>query len=380
MVIFDHGFRLFFLFAGIWASAAILVWSAALLGLEPLGPGGDLLFWHSHEMLFGFAAAAMSGFLLTALPNWTGRKRIQGWSLAAFAALWLAGRAAMLTAPMIGASLAAVLDLGFLSLMAVYVAAEVWRSRNWRNLPVAALITLFAASNWLAHWTALGGAEPPIDGRRLAIFTLAILVAFIGGRIVPAFTRNWLVQSGAKVSIPNFGRFDAAAVGLLVLSFAAALAAPDSALPGWLALITAAVHFVRLMRWQGWLSLAEPLVWTLHLGYLWLVAGVAALGAAWLDWGISETTAMHALTTGAFGTMIIAVMTRASLGHSGRPLRAGPGELIIYLLVLAAGLARLVAPFWADQTQLLIIVAAIAWAGGFGLFSVLYFRLLTRPA
>lgn len=379
MVIFDGGYRLFFLFAGIWASAAILVWGAALLGLEPLGPGGDILFWHSHEMLFGFAAAAMSGFLLTALPNWTGRQPIARWPLAALAGLWLAGRAAMLTVPMIGAGMAAVVDLGFLSLLAVYVAAEVWRAKNWRNLPVAALIALFAASNWLAHWTALGGGAPPIDGRRLAIFTLAILVAFIGGRIVPAFTRNWLVQTGAKVSIPNFGRFDAAAVGLLVLSFGAALAAPDSVLPGWLALITAAVHFVRLLRWRGWLGLAEPLVWVLHLGYLWLVAGVAALGAAWLDWGISETTALHALTMGAFGTMIIAVMTRASLGHSGRPLRAGPGELIIYLLIIGAGLARLLAPFWADQTGLMMIAAAIAWAVGFGLFSVLYFRLLTGP-
>lgn len=371
---------MFFLFAGIWASAAILVWGAALQGYQPLGPGGDLLFWHSHEMLFGFAAAAMSGFLLTALPNWTGRQRIQGWRLAAFACLWLAGRAAIWVAPMIGASLAAVLDLGFLSLMAVYVGVEVWRSKNWRNLPVAALIALFAASNWLAHWTSLGGAEPPIDGRRLAIFTLAVLVAFIGGRIVPAFTRNWLEQRGAQVSIPNFGRFDAAAVGLLVLTLGIALAAPDSAVAGWLALLTAAVHFARLMRWRGWLSLAEPLVWSLHLGYLWLVAGMAALAAAWLDWGISETTAMHALTTGAFGTMIMAVMTRASLGHSGRPLRAGAGEWIIYLLVIAAGLARLAAPFWADQTQLLTSAAAIAWAGGFGLFSVLYFRLLTGPA
>jgi uncharacterized protein involved in response to NO len=263
--------------------------------------------------------------------------------------------------------------------MALYVGGAVWRSRNWRNLPVAALIALFALSNWLVHWSALFGQAPVIDGQRLAIFTIAILVTLIGGRIVPAFTRNWFVQNGIEAPVAKPGRLDKAAAGLLLATIVAALAAPDTSLAGWLAWLTAIVHFARLLRWRGWLTLAEPLVWALHVGYLRLVVGIAALAAAWLGWGISETTALHALTTGAFGTSIIAVMTRASLGHSGRPLHAGPGTLIVYILVIAAGVARVSAPFWGEQTSLLIAAAALLWAGGFGLFAALYFRLLTGP-
>ena len=379
MTILEYGFRPFFLLAGIWAAAVIIVWGSALAGFAPLEPGPGLLFWHSHEMLFGFAAAAMSGFLLTAVPSWTGGQPIQGWRLGCFVAFWLAGRIGIAAAPWLGMVVAAILDLAFLTLMALYLFNEIRRSGNWRNLPVAVLITLFAASNWLVHWQALGGDAPVVDGHRLAVLTLALLLALIGGRIVPSFPFNWLRRNGIETSPAKVGLIDKLAIGLLILTVVAVISAPQSPLTGALAVLTAVLHLARLLRWRGWQTLREPLVWVLHLGYLWLVAGLLLLGAAGLGGLVPENAALHALTMGAFGTMISAVMTRASLGHTGRALHAGPGTLAIYILVTLAAAARVSAPFLEEQAASMLGFAALCWAGGFGLFSVLYFRVLTGP-
>ena len=246
---------------------AVPFWLMSYVGVLVLPAGFDGLLWHQHEMLFGFAGAAIAGFILTAIPNWTGRLPVSGWRLGLLVSFWLAGRLSFLTAASIGPMAAAVLDLSFLTTLAVMIARELISGRNWRNLPVLVLISFFALGNWLVHFEISGIAETAELGIRLSTFVLAILVAVIGGRIVPSFTRNWLARNGAEVLPEPMGRFDAFALAALIIFVVAQVLVPDHRLTSYLALLAGGLHGFRLVRWKGWAIFAEPLMWVLHLGY-----------------------------------------------------------------------------------------------------------------
>jgi len=377
--ILQHSFRPFFMAAGFWAMLAVPFWLTSYMGVLVLPAGFDGLLWHQHEMLFGFAAAAIAGFILTAIPNWTGRLPVSGWRLGLLVSFWLAGRLGFLAAASIGPIAAAVLDLSFLTTLVVIIAREIISGKNWRNLPVLVLISFFALGNWLVHFESSGIAATAELGIRLSIFVLAILVAVIGGRIVPSFTRNWLVRRGAEVVPKPMGRFDTVALAALIIFVVAQVIVPDYQLTSYLALLAGGLHGFRLVRWRGWAIFAEPLMWVLHLGYAWLAVALILIGLAGLTDIVPATAAIHALTVGAFGTMILAVMTRASLGHTGRELTATPSTTVIFILITIAAILRVGAPFLNDQSLSMTWISGITWTAAYGLFTVLYFPVFTQP-
>jgi uncharacterized protein involved in response to NO len=374
------GFRPFFLLAALWAALAIPLWLALFAG-EPAVPTALApAVWHAHEMVFGFAAATVAGFLLTAIPNWTGRLPLQGAPLAALALLWAAGRLGVLLSATVGPLAAAVLDLAFPVAFLAAIAREIAAGRNWRNLPMVGALTLLLVGNLLVHLDALGVAATAALGNRLGIATLVMLITFIGGRIVPSFTRNWLVRERPASAAPaHFDHFDRAALALTALALALWVAAPEARAAAAAELAAGAALALRLLRWRGHRAWREPLVWSLHLGYSWLALGFLLLGADGVAPFLPATTALHALTVGAIGTMTLAVMTRASLGHTGRPLVAGRGTTAIYLLVTLAALLRLAAPLAGASALLLLDLAGAAWSGAFGLFVLLYAGPLALP-
>ncbi|MBV9251220.1 MAG: NnrS family protein [Acetobacteraceae bacterium] len=375
------GFRPFFLLSALWAFAAVPLWLEAYAGGEQLPTMLPFAVWHAHEMVFGFGAATVAGFLLTAIPNWTGRMPLQGGPLGLLALLWASGRFAVLFSAHIGAIAAAVVDLAFPLLFAAAIARELIAGRNWRNLPVLIALTLLFVSNLLVHLSPLGVADTATVGNRLGIATLLMLVSLIGGRIIPSFTRNWLAKQRPDLGAPAaFTRFDRAVLGITAVTLALWVAIPDGPLTPWFCIAAGVAHGVRLGRWRGPATLREPLLWVLHLGYGWLAFGFCLLGLDALVSWLPQTTALHALTIGAIGTMTLAVMTRATLGHTGRPLAADVGTTAIYALVSLATILRLIAPLAGEAYVLVLSLSAAAWSGAFGLFVLLYGRALTSSA
>ena len=378
--IFAAGFRPFFLLAGAWATFAIPIWLCAYAGEIVLPSALPPVVWHVHEMIFGFAFASVAGFLLTAIPNWTGRLPLRGWPLAALALLWLTGRIGVLFSGMFGALPAAVADLSFPLVFLVVVAIELIAGRNWRNLPMLVALSLFLLGNVLVHMHVLGITYTAELGNRIGLGTLLMLIALVGGRIVPSFTRNWLSKAQPNASPPaQTGVVDIVCLVGAVSGIAAWVVQPAGPVSPWIELAGGLAVAVRLSRWRGLATVREPLLFVMHVGYGWLALGLLLLGVNGLYPVLPPTVALHALTVGAIGTMTLAVMTRASLGHSGRQLSADTGTIAIYVLVTFAAILRLAVPFAGTQGLLLTGAAGAAWSAAFGLFLLLYGGLLMRP-
>ncbi len=373
------GFRPFFLLAGLAAALAIPLWLAAYAGRLVLPTGFGAEFWHAHEMVFGFAMAAVAGFLFTAVPNWTGRMPLQGAALGVLVLAWLAGRLATFFSAALGAAAVAI-DLLFPVLLLAAIAREILTGRNWRNLPVLAALALLLLADAWADLAALGLPGDPMMACRLGAAVLVSLIAMMGGRLAPSFTRNWLARMAPAGPMPApFGRLDRAA--LIATPIAALLWAvlPGSPESTATALAAGLLLIARLSRWQGHRTWREPLLLVLHLGYAWLGAGFLWLGLAGLTGWTSPADAAHGLTAGAVGTMILAVMSRATLGHTGQALHAGPGTAAAYALVVLAALLRLAAPFAGEHRLSVLDLAGLCWSLGFGLFVLLYAPALLRP-
>jgi len=379
--LFSAGFRPFFLCSAAWAALAIPLWLAVFAGRVEVPSALAPTTWHVHEMVFGYAAATVAGFLLTAIPNWTGRLPLQGGPLVGLVLLWLIGRIAVLVSARVGgAGVAAVADLVFPALFLGVVAREIVVGRNWRNLPMVGALALLLVGNFLVHAEALGWWTTAAAGNRLGIATLLMLITLIGGRIVPSFTRNWLAKAlpGATLPAP-FDTFDRIVMALTALALALWVVWPDGPVSAPAQLAAGVALAARLARWRGGGTWREPLVLVLHLGYGWLALGFILLGLSELTAWLPPTAALHALTAGAIGTMTLAVMTRASLGHTGRALTAGPGTVAIYALVTLGALLRLIAPLGGSEYLVLLGLAGAAWTGAFGLFAILYGPGLMRP-
>ncbi len=375
-VFLQQGFRPFFLLAGLLALTAVPLWVGSLAGLRTLPDNLDALAWHQHEMLFGFAVAAVSGFILTAVPNWTGREPVAGAELGFLVALWLAGRIVFFLSGSLAPWLVGVVDIAYLVALVAVAAREIIAGGNKRNLSVVGIFALLALGNILVHLERLELADINGMGQRLGLLTIALLIALIGGRVIPAFTGNWLRARGMEKLPPPMGKLDHLAVLVLALFVAAFTLAPDWAGSAWLALLAALLHGVRLSRWRSVGILSESLLWIMHLAYCWLVIALALLGLSGLWASVPGNAALHALSVGAIATMIIAVSTRASLGHTGRALTAGRGTLLIYLCITLAAVARVGAPFGGEG---LLWLSATAWTVAFGLYTLLYFAVFTRP-
>lgn len=371
------GFRTFFPAAALWACVSMLLWVLTLRGVVSLPTAFHPVTWHLHELLFGFVAAAIAGFLLTAIPNWTGRPALSGSPIAALLALWLLGRIAVAFSAWIGPWLAMVPDLAFLIALAFLVARELLAAENRRNLPLLAILALLIIANAMVHIGVNAGPAWVAAGERLAIALIAILISLIGGRVIPSFTGNWLRKRGAKTLPPQAGRMDAIALIFGAVALIAWAFTGFNSITGIALLIAGILHGIRLARWRGHATAREPLLLILHLGYAWLAIGMLMLG--WAGWMPHlGSTAIHALTAGAMGTMIAAIITRASLGHSGRALHAGPGTSLVYALILIAGLARVLAPLLGMPRAPALDLAATAWIAGYALLFILYLPLYLR--
>ncbi len=373
-----YGFRPFFLGAALWAAIAIALWVGMLTTGFQLPSRFDPLSWHIHEMLFGFVLAAVAGFLLTAIPNWTGRPPLSGAPLAILTSLWLLGRAVWLISGWVPAWVAIAADLSFPVALAAIVAREIMVSGNRRNVPIIAPVTVLAVADLLMDLRLEGFGDASSYGWRLGLTAILILISVVGGRIVPNFTRNWLTSSRRLPLPPVPGTIDRVSLGLLHASLLGWVIAPTATLVGAGLLCASIVNLWRLIRWQWIATRSEPLLLVLHVGYAWLVVGAAALGVAVLDSRFPLGAAVHALTAGAIGTMVLAVMTRATRGHSGRALTADWATTLIYTLVVLAAAVRIGAAM-TDSIRLdLVLGSAALWIGAFGLFTLRYAPLLLR--
>jgi uncharacterized protein involved in response to NO len=371
-----QGFRPFFLGAGVWALAAMVLWIAILRGAVLLPTAFDPVDWHVHEMLFGFVIAAIAGFLLTAIPNWTGRMPLQGVPLAVLVGAWLAGRLAVGASAWIGAGIAAVLDLAFLTLLLGVVLREILVGRNWRNLPMPVVLGGLLVANALTHADAVGLAATGQLGQRLGIGIVILLISLVGGRIIPSFTLNWLKKRG-ELNLPaSFGALDRGALGLAAAALAIWVVTPETPVGGAALIAAGVASLVRLARWRGHRTLAEPLVWSLHLGFVWVPIGFLLIGFSIFLPDVPPAAGLHALTAGAMGGMTLAVMTRATLGHTGRLLTADRWTAAVYILVAAAAVVRVAAPVSADAYLPLLWASGLAWSTAFGLFVAHYGRML----
>lgn len=377
-----YGFRPFFFGAGLWAVLAMGLWIPMLSGHLALPTAFDPVSWHAHAFLFGYLGAVIAGFLLTAVPNWTGRLPIVGWPLGGLAVLWLLGRLAVSVSEGVSPLLVALADLAFPVALALVLAREIIAGRNWRNLIVLAMLTVFTLGNAVFHWEAAQGGMPAQGmGLRIALGAAIMMIGVIGGRGVPSFTRNWLVKRGAgRLPAPPMQRFDKLALLVLLGALILWVLWPAARITGVALSVAGLVHLLRMARWAGDRTGAEPLVWVLHAGYAFVPLGALGLGAALLWPGVvGLAAAQHLWMAGAVGVMTLAVMTRATLGHSGQVLTAGRGTQAIYALMILSVLARLAAGLVPGQAGALHMLAGAGWLGAFGLFAVIYGGLHLRP-
>ncbi|WEX08600.1 NnrS family protein [Chelativorans sp. AA-79] len=377
----SYGFRPFFFGAGIWASLVMVIWISLLNGILDLPIAFDPVSWHAHEFLYGYLSAVIAGFLFTAVPNWTGRLPIVGWPLGAFFALWIVGRIAIALSAGLSPILVAAADLAFPLVLAVAIAREIIKGRNWRNLIVLAMLGVLIAGNLVFHWEAAHGDYAARGmGLRIGLAAAVMLIAIIGGRIVPSFTRNWLArQSSPVLPAPPMQRFDKVALSVLAVALLLWIVLPHTSTTGLAMLLAGGMHSLRLARWAGDRTASEPLVLVLHAGFAFVPLGALAIGTAILEpeW-IDMAAAQHVWMAGAIGVMTVAVMTRATLGHTGRALTADLGTVMIYILLIVAVLVRALAGLTPSLAVALNSLAGLAWIAAFSGFSVLYGRYLLR--
>ena len=379
--LFGYGFRPFFLASGTYAFIIVALWLFELeLGFWP-GAAPALELIHIHELLFGVIVAAIAGFLLTAVPGWTDGKVLRGRRLALLFSVWLLGRVAVLASPILPGTLVAVADLAFLALLLGLLAPVLIRAKRPRNLPVLALIGGPIVANLLFHLSWLGVSNSGVGiGALIGLDLVLFLVSMIGGRIVPAFTLNALRRRGTPVELKPWPRLDQATLAATALMLPLDLAPIGSIPAGLMAALAAALHGLRLSRWHGPRTVAEPIVWILHVAYLWIPLGLG-LKALWLLGEIGlPSTWVHALTVGAFTGMILAVMTRASLGHTGRALTAPRPIVLCYVAITLAALIRVFGPLTGDAAyEPTLLAAGALWLVAFGAFVAVYAPILSRP-
>jgi uncharacterized protein involved in response to NO len=371
--LFNLGFRPFYLLAALLAAAALPLWLAQYFALLALASPFAPMVWHAHEMVFGFAVAVIAGFLLTAARNWTGLPTPTHAPLALLAALWVAGRALMLTGP---AWAAAIADVAFLPAVALALWIPLYRSGN-RNQFFVALLLVLAAANvlfHLAHARLLDLAE--LTPVRAALYLVVVIVTIMGGRVIPSFTRNAIPGARSRMVRP----LDLSAIALAAAAFAALLSPLPAALAGMLCIGAAALHAARLWTWDPWCTRGSPILWILHLSYAWIPAGLLLLGLHALGVPIPATLGDHALSAGAVGGMIIGMITRTARGHTGLPLRVNRAEVAAYVLVHLAAFARVLWPLASPGTYTWAVSAAGAlWSAAFVLYLLVYVPLLTAP-
>jgi len=375
-----YGFRPFFLAAAIAAVVLVPWWALSLTEGITLETHWPPTLWHGHEMIFGFVAAAMAGFLLTAVPSWTGQRGFAGWPLALLAGLWLLGRLVVATSAHWPLLLTAAIDIGFFPALGIMLLPPLLRTRN-RNTPPLLVLLALCIADATFYWGLASANWPLAHGALLAsLNVILLLLTVIGGRIVPAFTSSALKELGGGRLIRSWPGVDALAVAAMMVVALVDLRFAYTRVAGVCALGAAIVQGIRLAQWGAWRTLRRPIVWVLHVAYAWLPAGLALKAVALLTGTAFAAFWLHALTIGAATTMIFAVMTRASLGHTGRPLVVSRLTVLAYVLLTAAAIVRVLGldlPHAAYAS--VIALAALLWTAAFALFLWVYAPMLLTP-
>lgn len=370
------GFRPFFLLAGGFAALILPVWLLALAGAVQLDAYVGAMYWHAHEMVFGFAAAVIAGFLLTAAGNWTGRETATGGSLVALVGLWLAGRVAFAASAVLPGAVVACVDLAFLPALALVVGRVLVAAGNRRNYPVLGVVVALWLVNLAIHLDANRViAGWPWRATLAAIDVVTLLLLLIAARIFPMFTRN----ATQVASIRNLPALDAATLVAMAALTAVDVARPDSPATGVLAGATAVLALVRSLPWGARHTARHPLLWILHVGHAWVVIGLGLRAAASVTGAVLLTSAVHALTVGAIGCTTLGMMARVALGHSGRPLVAPRPVALAFGAVTAAAALRVLGPFALSVYPATIYASGALWTLAFAVFTACYAPILVRP-
>ncbi len=375
--ILSYGFRPFFLLGSLYAGLSVLFWLPMYSGLIETHSTFAPVDWHIHEMLFGYLSAVVTGFLLTAIPNWTGRLPVQGIPLLALVLLWAAGRLAIFFSAEIGWAAAVVIDTAFLAAVAAAAAREIISGKNWRNLKVLIPLSILLSANVAFHMEAHFYGVSDVS-RRLGIGAAIMFITIIGGRIIPSFTRNWLVRENPGRLPSPFDRFEILTIAASAAALASWTILPENPASGVLLSVAALCQSIRLTRWAGDRTVKDPLVAILHLAYGFMPIGflLLALSVFFRD-AVPQAAGIHAFGGGAAGSMTMAVMVRATLGHTGRRLKAGPGTVFLFAAILLAGSCRV---FGAVVPQAdVITVAGALWAAAFLGFAAIHGRALLGP-
>ena len=378
-LLFSYAFRPLFLLLVVQAIAMVLFWSLYWSGLLPFNWERNPIFWHGHEMLNGFAGAAIGGFLLTAVANWMNRSAVSGWPLMLLCAVWIGGRLSVNSV-----YAAAVFDIGYWFLLLSIAANEILRAGNRRNYKLLVVLVAMLLTDLGWHYAEL--RQPALQRQFLwgQLWLVVLLVTIIGGRVIPAFTGNWLRRQSASQQTPSvparmpaaFNYLDLMAILALLLFALCTLLPVPPQLTLVVGMLTAILHALRLVRWLGHLTLSDPLVWMLHLSYAWIPLGVAlmALASAGL---LSPSAGIHALTTGAIAGMIVSMSSRAALGHTNRALVAHPLLTASILLLNLTALLRVGASIF--NLSVLINFSALTWIVAFLCYGYVYVPILLGP-
>ena len=386
MRVFTAGFRIFFLAAGLFAIFAMVVWEGWLAIHAAGGMVSDMPFamaphlWHAHELIFGYASAAIAGFLMTAAPSWVGGEGARARFFAFAAGIWLAGRAAMWFSGYLPPAVVMAADLAFVPVIAAKVATLLFRRPQPRQMVFLIVLGVFFASNLAVHLEWIGVTDDSAySGLRAGLLTLTALIMILGGRVTPAFTRNAMRRAGRETGLPRDARVLAvAAISAAMLLPVLMLAGIDGIPFGGLAVLAGTAGLARLAGWCGLWTLNQPILWSLHLGYAMNAAGLILLGLSALGIG-SEVAALHVLGIGAVAGMTLAVMSRAALGHSGRPLVATWPIASGYAALPVAALARFAGSEWPAFYYPGVLTSGALWIAAFLLFTTELWPVFTGP-
>ena len=369
-LLFSYGFRPFFLGAGIWAVLTMAIWIASLTTTLPVGGSYQALNWHAHEMLFGFCSAVLAGFLLTAVPNWTGRLPVSGRPLMLLSGLWLCGRLALIWTDFIGLLPAVLIESLFLPALLFICAREIIAGKQWKNLLVLGGVTAVTLANLLFHYCVLFIGDIAMASR-LAIAAYLMLIAVIGGRIIPSFTRNWLNKAGeTRFPVPYNG-YDRCCLALSAATLLGWTLLPEQPVVACLALICALAHLIRLGRWRGLATGPEKLLFILHIAYGFMPLSFVMIAANIAGY-LNIYSAMHVMTVGAIALMMLAVMGRATRGHTGNELVASPLTSLSYLCLVGSALLRPFAEIEPAFFHTILALSALLWMSAFSLFVIEY--------
>jgi uncharacterized protein involved in response to NO len=387
--LFRLAFRPFFLGGALFSLVALTLWGGFWLSGGEWTPYGGWLWWHAHEMLFGFASAIIAGFLLTAVQNWTGQDSINSWPLFALFLLWLLPRILLLYPIANSEAFLPWLDLAFLPVVALVMGRLVWRVSQYRNLIFVPVLLLLAISNAQMHWAVVqGDGELASQASHSGIFLIVLIMTVLGGRVIPFFTATGTATKKSEPS-PTVEFLSVATVALLALSqLAGFIGVLPPLLIASLFIIAGVANLLRLVGWHSLLTLKIPLLWSLHIAYLFIVLGFflcalryAGLSLAWFSgFAYHYATILHSFTLGGMGLLILAMMSRVSLGHTGRNLIVGPWMSAAFICLCFAYLCRIWLPLaWPGSSHYLSYVLSIAfWLVGYGIFFAIYAPILCR--